>query len=156
MKRSRATIPVYNSDSLSETESDDDSEYHKLKMEKFDRSNNNHNIIPNDVKAAMRLNSIKATDEINPMAKHWQPKVSLTRLSEKSINKMLRTAGEVATTTKKSMKQPGKKSMKKTIVNGIPEISPIKFDKDETIIKEYSPLMANYMFSKVNSIKWNL
>lgn len=161
MKRSRTNTRIcYPTESLSETESDDDSEYLKSKLKKVDRSNNNHIIILNDVKATNRLDSIKATDEIDPMSTQWQPKVSLTRLSEKSPNKMLRPAGNVATTTKKpkknSGKNSGKKSMEKTIVNGIAEISPIKFDKDESIVKEYSPVTANDMFLKVNSIKWNL
>lgn len=147
MKRSRTTIRIcYPTESLSETESDDDSEYLKSKLKKIDESNNNHIIIPNDVEAINRLNSIKATDGINPMSTQWQPKVSLTRLSEKSANKMLRPAG-------KRMKKSGKKSMEKKNVNGIAEISPIKFDKDESIVKEYSPATANHIFSKVNSFK---
>lgn len=152
MKRSRTTIRVHcTTGSESEIESGDDSVYLESKFKKIDGSNNNHNIFSNDVKAAMRLNSIKAPDGINPMSTQWQPTVCLTRLS----GKMLRPAGEMATSTKKPIENSANKSMEKTIVNGIAEISPIKFDKDESIVREYSPDTANNMFSKVNSIKWN-
>lgn len=144
MKRSRTTIRVCYFDSLSETKSGDDSKYLKSKL-KIVGPNNNNDIISNDIKAGKRPNSIKATDGINSTSKQWQPKVMLTRLSEKYINKMLRSAGEIPTTSKKPMKS-----------NHIADILPIEFDKDESFIRENSPETANDIFSKVNSIKCNL
>lgn len=156
MKRSRNTIRSRNpTESMPETESAADSEYRKSRFKEIDESNNNHNIISNKVKAAKQMNSIEATDGIDPMSQQWQPKVVLDRLPEKSTIKMLCPAVEIAIPTKKLMKNSGKISIEKTVVNSFAEISPIKFDKDESFVTEYSPDTANDMFSKVLSMECN-